>query len=95
MRIDNLLPLGSIVLLHGGEKRLMIVGQRILSRSCFKKREYDYTGLIYPEGFVSTKEFYVFDHDDIEKVFFVGYEDEERKEFLGKLKELYEKNGLL
>lgn len=31
----------------------------------------------------------MFQHDDIEKVFFTGYEDEERDEFIEKLAQFY------
>lgn len=44
----NLLPIGSVVLLRGGEKRLMICG-RIQTRAGSDK-VYDYSACLYPEG---------------------------------------------
>lgn len=88
---ENLLPLGSVVLLKGGNKRVMITG-RIQARAG-EKKVYDYSACWYPEGIVSPKEIFFFDHDAIEVLFFVGFQDEEelrfRKETLGKLGDLY------
>jgi hypothetical protein len=88
---ENLLPLGSVVLLKGGNKRVMITG-RIQARAG-ERKVYDYSACWYPEGIVSPQEIFFFDHDAIETLFFVGFQDEEelrfRKEALGSLGELY------
>lgn len=88
---ENLLPLGSVVLLKGGNKRVMITG-RIQARAG-EKKVYDYSACWYPEGLVSPKELFFFDHDAIETLFFVGFQDEEelafRKKMLAGLGELY------
>ena len=90
MRIKDLLPIGSIVLLKEGEKRLMIDGimQSDVSR---KHKEYDYVGILYPEGHIGDEFQYLFNHEDIDKIVFRGYEDEERMQFLEKLACIYEK----
>lgn len=36
----------------------------------------------------------MFDHDDIEEVFFRGFEDKERADFVEKLAELYDSGNL-
>lgn len=88
---ENLLPLGSVVLLKGGNKRVMIIG-RIQARAG-EKKVYDYSACWYPEGLLSPKELFFFDHDAIETLFFVGFQDEEELEFrnktLANLGELY------
>ena len=48
MNIENLLPIGSVVLLKGGVKRLMIYGVRQTDKK--DNTEYDYIGVLYPEG---------------------------------------------
>ncbi|MBQ9504844.1 MAG: DUF4176 domain-containing protein, partial [Lachnospiraceae bacterium] len=45
---ENLLPIGSVVLLKGGKAKLMITG-RILSDENLKEI-YDYVGVVYPLG---------------------------------------------
>ena len=46
----DLLPIGSIIRIKGGEKNLMICG-RIMTRTG-SDEIYDYVGCLYPEGIV-------------------------------------------
>ena len=88
---ENLLPIGSVVLLREGNKRVMITG-RIQVRAG-EKRIYDYSACWYPEGILSPKEMFFFDHEAIDHLFFVGFQDEEefmfRNQTLSNLGELY------
>ncbi|MCQ2509339.1 MAG: DUF4176 domain-containing protein [Lachnospiraceae bacterium] len=84
VKINNLLPIGTIVLLKDGEKRLMISGI-MQSDASGNGANYDYLGVLYPEGHIGEQFQYLFNHEDIEEVIFRGYEDEERAEFLRKL----------
>ena len=79
MTVDYL-PIGSVVLLEDGEKKLMITGFCTIPEES-PDEVYDYCGCLFPEGVVSSDEIYVFDHDQIQDVLFVGYENEEQKEF--------------
>lgn len=88
MEIKKLLPIGSIVLLHNGEKRLMINGI-MQSDASGDGQEYDYLGILYPEGHIGDQFQYLFNHADIKDVIFRGFEDDERIEFLDKLSKLY------
>lgn len=90
MEIKDLLPVGSIVVLRGGTKKLMIFGIRQIDEANDEK-EYDYAGVPYPEGNVGADGHFLFDHSDIESVVFRGYEDEERTEFLKILEDYYKK----
>ncbi|MBQ2640218.1 MAG: DUF4176 domain-containing protein [Bacilli bacterium] len=76
----KLLPIGSVVLLEGGEKKLMVTGFYTISDES-PDEVYDYCGCLYPEGVISSDEVYVFNKDQIAEVSFIGYEDEEGKEF--------------
>ncbi len=86
----DLMPIGSIVRLKGGERRVMICG-RVLCRSG-EERIYDYTACPYPQGIIGSDEMYFFDRDAIEEVFFIGFQDPEelhfRKDVLNQLGEL-------
>lgn len=90
MKIKDLLPIGSIVRLHDGEKRLMIIGI-MQSDASGNGKEYDYLGILYPEGHIGDQFQYLFNQEDIEEVIFRGFEDDERIEFLNKLTNLYER----
>lgn len=88
MKIRDLLPIGSIVLLKDGEKRLMISGV-MQSEMEQDGGEYDYFGVLYPEGHIGEQFQYLFNHEDIEEIVFRGYADDERKAFIDKLAEFY------
>ena len=89
MEIRDLLPIGSIVLLKNGEKKLMIFGIKQTSTDG-EEMEFDYIGVMYPEGYLGGEYQFLFNHKDIAEVIFRGYEDAERTEFLVKLAEVYE-----
>lgn len=88
MNILDLLPIGSIVLLKGAEKRLMVYGVKQHDPEN-SEVEFDYCGVVYPEGNLGGETTFLFNHDDIGMVQFRGYEDEERKVFLRNLNEYY------
>jgi hypothetical protein len=77
--MKNLLPAGSVVLLDEAEKRLMIYG--ILQNNPEDGKQYDYIGCLYPEGFIGSEHNYLFNHEDITRVDFVGFVDTEQQEF--------------
>lgn len=81
---EKYLPLGTVLLLKGGKKRIMITGFGITSQD---NTSYDYCGVMYPEGTISSTETLVFNHDQIEKIFYMGLIDDEEKEFKKRLKE--------
>lgn len=90
MNVRELLPIGSVVLLKEGRKRLMVCGI-LQTDDGGRGKEYDYTGVLYPEGFVGADYQYLFNHDDIEKVYFRGFEDGERDGFINQLELAYKK----
>ena len=83
INVEQLLPIGSVVLLQGGEKRLMTFG--VVQEDPETHEVYDYAGIVYPEGNVGIDSAFLFNHDEIEEVFFVGYNDIERQEFIAQL----------
>lgn len=88
MKIQDLLPIGTVVLLEGGEKRLMIYGVKQTEQET--QEEYDYIGVVYPEGNMGKGTQFLFNHEQIVEVYFKGFEDEERDEFISRLAEYYE-----
>lgn len=89
---NELLPIGTVVLLNDAVKKLMIygVGQTDETNGV----DYDYIGVMYPEGNMGEGSQFLFNHSDIQEIFFRGYEDEERALFLEKLQKIYEENNL-
>lgn len=74
---NKYLPIGSIVLLKEGKKRIMITGYYVTNVS--DNKIYDYSACIYPEGIVDNKTIILFNHEDISNIIFTGYSDEEEK----------------
>ncbi|MDE5888908.1 MAG: DUF4176 domain-containing protein [Bacilli bacterium] len=84
---EKYLPIGTVVLLKGGRKRAMITGFCSVAQEN-QEKIYDYSGSVYPEGYLSSNQVCLFDHDQIDKIFFLGYEDEEEVAFKDKLNKI-------
>ncbi len=87
------MPIGSVVLLKNSTKRLMITGF-LQATPEEKDKVYDYCGCLYPEGYQDSSHVYLFNEDMIEKVYAVGYMDEEQFAFSQRLMEAIERNRL-
>ena len=87
MEIKNLLPIGTVVLLKGGVKKLMIFG--VKQTDTATNIDYDYISVIYPEGNVGDEAQFFFNHDVIEEIFYRGYEDDDRATFIENLENYY------
>ncbi len=85
---EKFLPLGSVVMLKGASKRLMITGFCTMAADDESGVMYDYSGCMYPEGVISSDRTAVFNHNQIEKVYHLGLVDEEEKTFKTKLVQL-------
>jgi len=68
------LPIGSVVTLNNGDKKLMIFGRR--QRDTANDTEFDYVGCPYPEGNIGPKATFLFNHDDIGWIHFLGLADD-------------------
>ena len=93
IKIKDLLPIGSVVILKDGEQPLMIYGimQSEKENKLFQKpKTYDYVSVLYPQGNLGSDMHFLFNQEDIEKVIFRGFEDEERTKFLDELASKYE-----
>lgn len=85
----ELLPIGTVVSLRNGKKRLLIFG--IMQVTQEEQREFDYIGVPYPEGNMGQEYQYLFQHEDVEIVYFRGFEDIQRQEFIFQLQEYVKK----
>ena len=83
------LPIGTVVMLKGGKKRVMISGFCAISDTS-KNEMWDYSGCMYPEGFVSSNQTLLFDHSQIAEVYHMGLVDEEEETFKKNLNVLLE-----
>lgn len=93
MNIQDLLPIGSVVLLKNGEKKLMIIG--VKQTDVNSSTEYDYLSVLYPEGYINPETMFFFNNDSIDQVFYRGMEDEERSDFIDKLDAYYSSQDVI
>lgn len=89
---EKTLPIGSVVLLKGATKRVMILGY-CRYKADDQTKVYDYCGCTYPEGFLSPEKTAVFDHEQIEQIYALGYQNDEQIEFRKKLTEVLEERA--
>ena len=91
----NMLPIGSVIKTLEGVRYLMICGRIVCAEG--SDVIYDYVGCLYPEGIAGSDSLFFFNRDDIEKVLFIGFQDEQeiefRTEILDNLKKLEVRDG--
>ena len=86
---EKFLPIGTVVVLKGGKKELMIINYCVkpTGKAFDKNGEiavddntmFDYGACFYPEGLLTTEQLFTFNHDQIDKVLFKGYETDDQK----------------
>lgn len=85
-KLEQLLPIGSVVVLKDMRKKLMIMAIMQIQ----KDQVFDYMGIFYPEGYTGRKSCVLFNNEEISEIICRGYEDKERRGFLEILKGIYE-----
>lgn len=82
---ESLLPIGSVVLLKESTKRVMIIGVLQKQTTESGDRIWDYAGVYYPEGYMGPDRTFLFNDEQVERVFALGYQDEEQFAFNAKI----------
>ena len=77
------LPLGSVVILKGTEKKLMIIGRYQM----VKEDIFDYSACLFPEGYLGKDKLYVFNQENIQEVYYLGMQNQEEFVFRQKMQE--------
>ncbi|MCI9582178.1 MAG: DUF4176 domain-containing protein [Clostridium sp.] len=84
--MKKFLPIGSVVLLKESQKRIMIVG--VKQKQADSDKVWDYSACLFPEGIIDPDRLYLFDAEQIERLYFVGLQDGESLAFLDKINHL-------
>jgi hypothetical protein len=96
---EKFLPIGTVVLLKGGTKEVMITtycifptNTQIVNNQEIKPKIdlFEYGGCLYPEGILDSNTSFAFNHADIEKILFLGYETPKQEELSKKIKDNFE-----
>ena len=84
------LPIGSVVILKGGKRELMITSYCIMpsggelydKNGKVEVKEpimFDYGACFYPEGMITSDQLFAFNHDQIDHICFTGYVTDAQK----------------
>ena len=82
------LSLGSIIILKGSVKKIMIISRGMVTVPNETPVFFDYGGVTYPEGLVGDQILY-FNHENIVKVVFSGYSDDDEQMMVDNINEWY------
>lgn len=74
---EEYLPIGTVVTVGDGTKKLMIIG--LLQTKAENNQIYDYSAVLYPEGYISPNETYLFNKNQISRIYYLGYVSQEQK----------------
>ena len=97
---ERFLPIGTVVMLKGGKKELMIINYCIIPTGMvFENKKqvpstgklYDYGACTYPEGVLGNNRILAFNHDQIEKIIHMGYISDQSEAISARLNEGYDK----
>jgi len=78
--MEKLLPIGSIVYLKQGRQKLMILNRSPQAKKDDQLVRFDYSATLYPMGIIPNQITF-FNSEDIDKVVFEGYVDEDEERF--------------
>lgn len=78
MEEKKFLPLGSVVIIDGGIKKMLIIARGAFTNIKGEMRYFDYGACTYPEGVIGDAMLY-FNHENIQTVVSEGYQDEEEE----------------
>lgn len=79
----KLLPLGTLVYLEDGTKKIMVLGRGAVYEDPESGEDvyFDYMGCPYPEG-IDPENGIFFNEDNVDDIIYNGYSDEEEKRFM-------------
>ena len=84
---EGLLPIGSIVKLENFDRLVMIMGVWAIIDG-EEENVIDYSGVIYPEGYINKELTLAFDRDKITDVLYIGYMDDQQKYLMDRVEPL-------
>ena len=83
--MEKILPIGSVVYMKEGSQKLMILNRGAQIELDGKVQMFEYSACVYPVGLVPNQILY-FNAENIDRIVFEGYSDEEEERF----QELYQ-----
>lgn len=81
---NTYLPLGSVIMLEGGDHRVMITGYGHTLNGQ-EHIVYDYVGCLWPEGTLGSDQTLAFNRSQVNEVYFLGYQTEGQQVFIARI----------
>jgi len=93
--MEKVLPLGSMVYLKEGSLKMMITGRSIVVQPKGKDKPllFDYSAVSHPVGYMSDNKLFYFNVENIDRVIFEGFSNEDDERFMEVAKEWQKKNA--
>ena len=88
----SILPIGTIVYLKEGSQKLMILNRGVTIDQNGESVLFDYSAAFYPMG-LNPEQLFYFNRDDVDKVVYKGYTDEEEERFAEIYQSLLDENA--
>lgn len=89
MKIENILPIGTVVELKDIQAKIMIAGYGSVSEQN-PNYTWDYSGFVFPLGYSGKETILSFDAVQIRNIVTYGFQDEEQLHFMKDLEEILE-----
>lgn len=80
--LQKYMPIGSVISLSDSDELLMIIGFNYN----YNDKIYDYIGCCYPYGLCNSHQTKIFNHEQIKKIYNVGYINNQEKVFKAELR---------
>lgn len=82
-KVETLLPLGTLVYLNDGTKKVMIIGRGVVIKDQESGNDVylDYMGATYPEG-IDPENAIFFNQENIDQIVYEGFSDDEEQRFM-------------
>ena len=77
----SILPIGTIVYLKEGSQQLMILNGGVSIEQNGESVLFDYSAAFYPMG-LNPEQLFYFNREDVDRIVFKGYSDEEEDRFV-------------
>jgi|GEM_PF-272212 len=81
--LNNYVPIGTVLSLKNKDDKLMVIGYKLQKESII----FDYFACNYPYGIDSNHTQQYFNKEDIEKIYHIGYIDEQEKKYVNGIEE--------
>lgn len=88
---NKLHSLGSVVKLNGGEYKAIIIARGVVVNTELGRKYFEYGACLYPHGFMGENILY-FNNEDIEKILYQGFSDQDDEKMLISIDEWYKNN---